>query len=86
MHIGPTRFLKADALEIVFDIDRKFLEQLVIVEKICAKLIFSIYICLKWIDYGKFETSHIVNHKNNMFEAQEKNLKVKAKQLKNKKQ
>lgn len=41
MHIGPTRFLKAGVPEVVFNTDKKILKELVIVEEICAKLIFS---------------------------------------------
>lgn len=41
MYIRPTRFLEAGAPEVVFDTDGKILEELVIVERIYAKLIFS---------------------------------------------
>lgn len=40
MYIGPIRFLEASAPDVVFDTDRKMLKVLVIVEEICAKLIF----------------------------------------------
>lgn len=39
--IGPTRISEADAPEVIFDTDGKIQERLVIIEKICAKLIFS---------------------------------------------
>ena len=46
IYIGPTEFLESGTPEVVFDIDKKILERLVIVEKICAKLIFGRYISL----------------------------------------
>lgn len=46
MYIKLTRFLEVNALKIMFDIDKKILEKLVIIKKICAKLIFSKYISL----------------------------------------
>lgn len=41
MHIRLTEFLKADVPKIMFDIDKKVLKKLVIIKKICAKLIFD---------------------------------------------
>lgn len=41
MYIRLTRFWEAGRLEVVFDIDRKFLKELVIIEGIFAKLIFG---------------------------------------------
>ena len=41
IHIGSTGFLEADVPEMVFNIDGKIVKRLVIVEGVCAKLIFS---------------------------------------------
>lgn len=46
MHIESTRFLKTAISEIVFDIDRLILKELVILKKIYAKLIFSTHFYL----------------------------------------
>lgn len=46
MHIGLIGFLEADVLEVMFNIDKRIPEGLVIVEKICAKLVFGRYIDL----------------------------------------
>lgn len=52
--IKPTRFLKASLFKIVLDIDEKILKKLVVIEKICAKLIFTRFIDLDWSDHYKF--------------------------------
>lgn len=80
-----TGYLETGALEVVFDTDGKILEQLVIVEEICAKLIFSQYVVLDWNDYCKFEAVCTANQKNNIIETEEEDSKIKAKQLKDKK-
>lgn len=41
IHIRLNEFLKASVPEMIFDIDKKILEGLVIIEEIRAKLIFS---------------------------------------------
>lgn len=41
MHIGPTRFLEAGMPKVMFDTDKKILEELVIVKEIHVKLIFG---------------------------------------------
>lgn len=46
VHIRPTRFFKTSMPEMMFETDRKILEKLVIIEKICIKLIFGRYISL----------------------------------------
>lgn len=51
MHIGPSGFLKADVLEVMFNIDKTIPKELIIVEKICAKLVVSRCINLDWSDY-----------------------------------
>lgn len=86
IHIRSTRFLEANVFKIMFDIDKKILEKLVIIEKICAKLIFGRCVGLNWGNYCKLKAICTANHKNNMIEAEEKNPKAKAKQFKNKKQ
>lgn len=85
IHIGSTGFLEADAPKVMFDIDGKILEELVIIEGICAKLIFGKCVGLDWDDHRKLEAACTTNHKNNMIEAKEEDLKTKIKRLKNKK-
>lgn len=41
IHIGLTGFLEAAMPEVMFNLDGKILEGLVIVKKICAELIFG---------------------------------------------
>lgn len=41
INIGQTGFFKASVSKVVFDKDRRILKGLVIIEKICAKLIFD---------------------------------------------
>lgn len=79
MHIKPIRFLKFGAPKVIFDIDGKILERLIIIEEIYTKLIFNRYISLNWGDYCKFEAAYTINYKNNMIEAKKKNFKTKAK-------
>lgn len=79
MHIRPTGFLKVRAPEVVFDISKKIPERLVIVEEICAKLIFSRCVDLDLCDYCKFKAAHTAKHENNIIEVEEENLKAKAK-------
>lgn len=86
MHIRPSRFLKASMLEKVLDINKKILEELVIVKKICAKLIFGRCVSLDWGDHCKFKAACTLNHKNNMIEIKKKDLKAKFKPFKSKKQ
>lgn len=85
MYTRLTGYLETGALEVVFDTDGKILEQLIIVEEICAKLIFSQYVVLNWNDYCKFEAVCTANQKNNIIETEEEDSKIKAKQLKDKK-
>lgn len=80
MHIGPTRFLKVGVTKITFDIVRKILEGLVIVEGSCVKLIFGKCVNLDWGNYSKFEAVCITNHKNNMIKVEKKDEKAKAKE------
>lgn len=86
IHIGPTGFLQAGAPEVVFDTNRRILEGLVIIEKICAKLIFGRCVGLDWGDYHKLEAAHTANHEYNMIEAEKGDSKAKTKRLKNEKQ
>lgn len=85
MHIRQTRFLETIISEVVFYIDEKILEKLVIIEKMYAKIIFSRCIGLDKGDDYNIKATCIANHKDNMIEVEEENLKAKAKQLKNKK-
>lgn len=86
IYIEPTGFLKAGTPEVVFDTNRKILEGLVIIEEICAKLIFGRCIGLDWGDLYKLEAIYTANHKHNMIKTEKKDSKTKAKQLKNVKQ
>lgn len=86
MYIGPMGFLEPGAPEMVFDTDGRILEGLVIVEGICAKLIFGRYINQNWGDYRKLDAACTANHKGNIIEAEKEDPKAKAKRLKNKKQ
>lgn len=86
MYIRPMGFLEPGAPEMVFDTDGRILEGLVIVEGICAKLIFSRYINQNWGDYCKLDAAYTANHKVNIIEAEKEDPKAKAKRLKNKKQ
>lgn len=86
IHIGPTGFLETGVPEVVFDTNRRILEGLVIIEKICTKLVFGRYISLDWDDYQELEATYTANYKYNMIKAKKENLKAKAKQLENKKQ
>lgn len=85
LHIGPTKFLEAGMPEIIFYTNAKILEELVIVEKICAKLIFSRCVSLNYGDHCKPKVASNANYKHNIIEMEKKNLKAKFKQLKNKK-
>lgn len=69
----------------IFDIDRKILERLVIIQKICAKLIIGRCVGLDWGNYCKLGAACIANYKYNIIEVEEENLKAKIKQVKNKK-
>lgn len=86
MHIRPIGFLKAVAPKVLFDTDGKILEGLVIVEEICAKLIFGRSVSLDLGDYCKFKAACTANREYNIIEAKKEHPKTKAKQLKNKKQ
>lgn len=70
----------------VFDTDGKISKGLVIVEKIRAKLIFNRCIGLDWCDHSKLEAACTANHKDNIIEAEEEDLKTKTKRFKNEKQ
>lgn len=72
--------------EMVFNTNRKILEELIIIKKIYAKLIFSKYIILDWDNYYKFEAICNTNYKNNTIKVEKKDLKTGAKQFKNNKQ
>lgn len=72
IHIKSTRFLEVGVSEMVFNTDRKILEELVIIEKICTKLIFGRCVSLDWDNYCKLKAACIANHKNNMIEAKKK--------------
>lgn len=85
IYIGPTEFLKGDPPKVLFDIEVKILEELVIVKEIWAKLIFGRYVGPDWGNHRKFEAVCTANYKDSMIEAEEKNPKAKAKQLKNEK-
>ena len=84
MHIGPTGFLEVGMPEIVFDIDKKILEELVIIKEIFTKLIFGRCVGLNWDDHCKLETAYSANYEHNMIEAKEEDPKAKTKQFKNK--
>lgn len=86
MHIRFTGFLKASTPEVVFDINKKTLKRLIIIEKICVKLIFDRCVGLDWVDYCKLEATYTTNYEHNMIEVEKEDLKAKAKQLRNKKQ
>lgn len=86
IYIKLTGFLKASAFMIVFDIDKKILEKLVIIQNIYTELLFSKYISLYKSDYYKFEVVYTANYKNNIITIEKKDPKAKAKQLKNKNQ
>lgn len=66
MHIGPNRFLKTGISEIVFDIDKKILKRLIIIEKIYAKLIFCRCVSVNWGNPCKLKAIYIANHKDNI--------------------
>lgn len=85
LHIEPTKFLKAGMPEMIFYINTKILEELIIIEKICTKLIFSGCVSLNYDDYCKLKVASIANYKYNIIEIEKKDPKAKFKQLKNKK-
>lgn len=69
----------------VFDKDEKILKELVIIKKICIKLLFGRSVSLNKSNHCELKTAYIVNHKYNIIKIKEENIKAKAKQLKNKK-
>lgn len=61
--IRLTGFSKSNLPELVFDIDKKILKKLVIIEKICKKLLFSLKIRLDWTNHSQFKATYNVNYK-----------------------
>lgn len=86
MYIRLTGFLETGVPEVVFDTNRRILEGLVIVERICAKLIFGRCISLDWDDHRELKAAYTANYKHNMIKAKKENLKARAKRIKNEKQ
>lgn len=85
IHSRLNTFLDAATLKVIFDIDRNFFKEFVIIEKINAKVIFKRYVGIHWDDYCKFESVCIANYKDNKIKAEKKNPKDKAKRFKNEK-
>lgn len=68
----------------MFNINKKILKKLIIIEEFYIKLIFSRYINLNYGNYYKFKVIYIANYKNNIIKLKKKNLKIKVKQFKKK--
>lgn len=57
---------------------------MVIIEKICLKLIITKLVGLNRYDYYKLKFNYIAKHKNKIIKIENNDFKAKTKQLKNK--
>lgn len=85
-HVKSSRFLKVGVSKVMFDKNRRILEKLVLVKKICVKLFFGRCVDLDLSNFRKLKFVCTVNHKNNNIKLKKENLNAKMQQFKNEKQ